>query len=68
MTNILYPSKSRRFMSEVAGRRRYHRKSSRARTAARGGVLRVAACRGWNCNTDRVAAFLALIERQERQA
>ena len=66
MTDVLYPSKSRRFLSEVAGRRRYHRNSSRA--AARGGVLRVALCKGWSCNPDRVAAFLAVIERQERQA
>jgi len=68
MTNILYPSKSRLFMSEVAGRRRYHRNSSRARAAARGGVLWVAVCKGWSCNPDRVAAVLAIIERQERQA
>ena len=68
MTNILYPSKSRLFMSEVAGRRRYHRNSSRACEAARGGVLWVAVCKGWSCNPDRVAVFLAIIERQERQA
>ena len=68
MTDILCPSKSRRFLSEVAGRRRYHRNSSRARAAARGGVLWVALCKGWSCNPDCVAAFLAVIERQERQA
>jgi len=68
MTNILYPSKSRRFMSQVAGRRRYHRNSSRACAAAWGGVLWVAVCKGWSYNPDRVAAFLAIIERQERQA
>ena len=67
MTDIFYPNKSRRFMSEVAGRRRYHRNSSRAGAAARGGVLWVAVCKGWSCNPDRVAAFLAIIERQERQ-
>ena len=55
-------------MSEVAGRRRYHRNSSRACAAARGGVLWVAVCKGWSCNPDRVAAFLAIIEKQERQA
>ena len=55
-------------MSEVAGRRRYHRNSSRACAAARGGVLWVAVCKGWSYNPDRVAAFLAIIERQERQA
>ena len=68
MTDILYPSKRRRFMSEAAGRRRYHSNSSRASTAARGGVLWVAVCKGWSCNPERVAAFLAIIERQERQA
>ena len=68
MTDILYPSKSRRFMSEVAGRRRYHSNSSRAYAAASGGVLWVAVCKGWSCNPERVAAFLAIIERQERQA
>ena len=55
-------------MSEVAGRRRYHRNSSRACAAARGGVLWVAVCKGSSCNPDRVAAFLAVIERQEHQA
>ena len=68
MTDILYPSKSRRFMSEVAGLRRYHRNSSRASAAARGGVLWVAVCKGWSCNPQRVAAFLAIIERPERQS
>ena len=68
MTDILYPSTSRRFMSEVAGRRRYHRNSSRACAAARGGVLWVAVHKGWSCNPDHVAAFLAIMERQERQA
>ena len=67
MTDILYPSKSRRFMSEVAGARRYHRNSGRA-AAARGGVLWVAVCKGWSCNPERVAAFLAIIEKQERQS
>ena len=50
MTDILYPSKSRRFMSEVAGVRRYHRNSGRAAAAARGGVLWVAVCKDWSCN------------------
>lgn len=68
MTDILYPSKSRRFMSVVAGRRRYHRNASRACAAVRGGVLWVAVCKGWSCNPDRVATFLAVIEGQERQA
>ena len=68
MTDILYPSKSRRFMSEVAGVRRYHRNSGPAAAAARGGVLWVAMCKGWSCNPDRVATFLAIIERQERQS
>ena len=30
MTDILYPTKTRRFMSEVAGVRRYHRDPARA--------------------------------------
>ena len=68
MTDILYPSKNRRFMSEVAGKRRYHSNLSRASAAARGGTLWVAAHKGWSCNPGRVAAFLAIIERQERQA
>ena len=68
MTDILYPSKSRRFMTEVAGRRRYHRSSLRATAAARGGVLWVAMGKGWSCNPDRVAAFIAVIESQEGQA
>lgn len=37
MTDILDPSKNRRFMFEVAGKRRYHRNLSRASAAARGG-------------------------------
>ena len=68
MTDILYPSKSRRFMSEMAGVRRSHRNSGRAAAAARGGVLWVAVCKGWSCNPDHVAAFLAIIERQEGQS
>ena len=68
MTNILYPSKSRRFMSEAVGVRRYHSNSGRAIAAARGGVLWVAVSKGWSCNPDRVAAFLAIAERQEREA
>lgn len=68
MTNILYPGKRRRFMSEVAGVRKYHNNSRRAAAAARGGVLWVAVCKGWTCNPDRVATFLAIIERQERQS
>ena len=68
MTDILYPSKSRRFMTEVAGVRRYHGNSGRAVAAARSGVLWVAVCKGWTCNPERVAAFLAIIERQERQS
>ena len=67
MANILYPSKIRRFMSEVSGLRRYHHNSVRAVAAARGGVLWVAVCKGWSCNPERVATFLAIIERQERQ-
>ena len=67
MTDILYPSKSRRFMSEVAGVRRHHRNSGRASAAARGGMLWVAMCKGWSCNAERVTAFLAIIERHERQ-
>ena len=68
MTNVLYPSKRRRFMSEAAGVRRYHSNSRRAVAAARGGVLWVAMGKGWTSNLDRVAAFLAIAERQERQA
>jgi hypothetical protein len=68
MTNILCPSKHRRFMSEVMGVRRYHRNSARAVAAARGGVLWVAVHKGWSCNPDRVAAFIAIAQRQESTA
>ena len=68
MTDILYPSKSRRLMSEVAGVCRYHRNSGRAAATARGGVLWVAVCKGWSCNPERVAALLAIIEKQGRQS
>ena len=54
MTDILYPTKTRRFMSEVAGMRRYHSHPARAVSAARGGVLWVAVSKGWSCNPDRV--------------
>jgi hypothetical protein len=65
MTDILYPSESGRFVSEAAGGRRYHRNSRRAIAAARGGVLWVAVSKGWSCNPDHVAVFLALVERSE---
>jgi hypothetical protein len=42
MTDILYPTPTRRFMSEVAGVRRYHRNAAPAVAAARGGTLWVA--------------------------
>lgn len=66
MRDILYPTKTRRFMSEVAGVRRYHRSAARAIAAARGGVLWIAMCKGWSCSPDRVACFLTNIDRQER--
>ncbi len=66
MTDIRYPTKTLRFMSEVAGVRRYHSSAVRAVSAARGGVLWVAVCRGWSCNPDRVAIFLRTAERQRR--
>ena len=66
MTDILYPTKTRRFMSEVAGVRRYHRNPARASAAARGGVLWVAVCKGWTCNPDRVATFIAIVSGQGR--
>ena len=68
MADILFPSKTRRFMSEVAGVRRYHRNSSRAVAAARGGVLWIAVCKGWSCNPDRVATILAIVDRLARHA
>lgn len=68
MTDILYPSKNRRFMSEVAGKRRYHSNLLRACEAARDGTLWVAVHKGWSCNPGRVATFLAIIERQRRHA
>lgn len=66
MTDILYPTKTRRFMSEVAGVRRYHRHPARATAAARGGVLWVAVCKGWSCSPDRVANFIAIVSGQGR--
>ncbi len=68
MAAILYPTKTRRFMSEVAGVRRYHRDPARATAAARGGVLWVAVCKGWSCNPDRVASFIAIVSRQGRES
>ena len=68
MTDILYPTKIRRFMSEVPGVRRYHRDAERAASAARDGVLWVAVSKGWSCSPDRVANFLAAVERQGRVA
>lgn len=59
MADILYPTPTRRFMSEVAGVRRYHRNAARAVAAARGGTLWVALGKGWSRNPDRVAAALA---------
>ena len=59
MTDILYPTPTRRFMSEVGGIRRYHRNAARAVAAARGGPLWVALGKGWSCNPDRVAAAVA---------
>ena len=66
MTHILFPTKTRRFMSEVAGVRTYHRDPARAVAAAREGVLWVAVCKGWSCNPDRVANFIAAVGRQGR--
>lgn len=59
MTDILYPTKTRRFMSEAAGRRRYHRSAANALAAARGGVLWVAMGKGWTCQAERVERSLA---------
>ena len=64
MTAIFYSTKTRRFMSEVAGVRWYHRYPARAVSAALGGVLWVAVSKGWSCNLDRVDNFLATVERQ----
>ena len=68
MTDILYPTKTRRFMSEAAGVRRYHRDPARAMAAARGGVLWVAVCKGWSLNPDRVANFIAIVSGQGRES
>jgi hypothetical protein len=68
MTDILYPTKTRRFMSEVAGVRRYHRDPARAKAAARRGVLWVAVCKGWSCNPDRVAKFVAIVSGHGRES
>ena len=68
MSDILFPTKTRRFMSEVAGVRRYHRNPARASAAARGGVLWVAVCKGWSCNPDRVTNFIAIVSGQGRES
>ena len=68
MTDILYPTKTRRFMSETAGVRRYHRDPVRATAAARGGVLWVAVSKGWSCNPDRVANFIAIVSGLGRES
>ena len=63
------PGAGRRFVVEASNSDpATHNTPSRASAAARGGVLWVAVCKGWSCNPERVAAFLAIIERQERQA
>ena len=66
MTDIVHPTKTRRFMSEVAGVRRYHRDPARATAAARGGVLWIAVCKGWSCSPDRVANVIAIVRGQGR--
>ena len=66
MTDILYPTKTRRFVSEVADMRRYHRDPARATAATRGGVLWVAVCKGWSCSPDRVANVIAIVRGQGR--
>ena len=66
MTDILYPTKTRRFKFEVAGVRSYHRDPARAMAAARGDVLWVAVYKGWSCNPDRVANFIAIVSGQGR--
>ena len=68
MTDILYPTKTRRFMSEVAGVRRYHRDPARAKASARGGVLWVAVCKGWSGSPVRVANVVASVSGQERES
>ena len=68
MTDILYPTKTRRFMSEVAGVCSYHRDPARAAAAARDGVLWVAVGKGLSCNPGRVANFLATFGRQGRMS
>jgi hypothetical protein len=68
MTDILYPTKTRRFMSEVAGVRRYHCDPERAKAAARGGVLWVAVCKGWSCNPDHLANFITIVSGQGRES
>lgn len=66
MPSILDPTRTRRLMTEMAGVRRYHRGAERAVAAARGGVLWVAAGKGWRRDPDHVARVLASIERRER--
>ena len=64
MTDILYPTKTQRFMSKVADARRYHRDPARAAASARWGVLWVAVRNGWSCNPDRVVNFIAVVSKQ----
>ena len=66
MADIFYPTRTRRFMTELAGVRKYHRDPVQAVSTARGEVLWVAVSNGWSCNPDRVTSFLAIVERQVR--
>ena len=68
MTPVLRPSKTRRFMSVMEGRRCYHRNAGRAQLAARGGVLWVPLGTGWTRRPEPVEqALRQSIKNQERR-
>jgi hypothetical protein len=68
MTPVLTPSKTRRFLSEAKGQRRYHRNAGRAQLAARGGVLWVPLGTGWSRRPEHVEqALRQSIKNQERR-
>ncbi len=68
MTPVLTPSKTRRFLSVVEGRRRYHRNAERAVLAARGGVLWVPLGTGWSRRPEHAEqALRQSIKNQEKR-
>jgi hypothetical protein len=68
MPDILYPTKTRRFMSEVARRAQVSPQRGARRIRCTRRRLLGRRVQGWSCNPDRVANFFATVERQVRVA